>query len=232
MKRWIIIQIVAVVLWLPSGNLHAQISFHSISANFGLIDAFHAGSEFNPGASPLSFSDNKSMFYPELEVNAEIMAPFLRGGLYWGYWTEKALENNFRSAGFIDTHTYSYSYSSHIAGARLTFLPGKLFEDILLPFGVFAGMAQHFISSKCYDNRDAFSQLPGETYTCENTLAFQNSDGQRITTLEAGLSTEIRIYGPIQLQGKLFRYFPVGSSDELRYRNNRWVYSAGLSILF
>src|SRR5690625_5752585 len=52
----------------------------SISANIGFIRTLFPDYEF--------YSNYKHTLYPELEVDTEMMVPYIRGGLYWGYWND------------------------------------------------------------------------------------------------------------------------------------------------
>jgi hypothetical protein len=84
----------------------------------------------------------KYSFYPEIQINGQIsrsssLAVSALSGLYWGYWDDGVDET---SNACRDCHTYSFS--SHIIGARM----GLLLEKFpLVPTGFAIGLSRHFI---------------------------------------------------------------------------------------
>ncbi len=182
----------------------------SISANIGFIRTLFPDYEF--------YSNYKHTLYPELEVDTEMMVPYIRGGLYWGYWNDGVN----RPLPVKDAVTFSYR--SHILGARVTFLPTKLLDDWLLPFGVFVGTARHFITEQCVGGYDFAGN------TC-NKAQYQDSR-HNIHTLETGLSSEFGIWGPLKIRGKIYQFIPLGNSEMDRSHKKQRGYSVGVGFVF
>lgn len=181
-----------------------------ISANIGFIRTVFP--------DYVHYSDYQYAFYPELEVDAEILAPYTRGGVYWGYWNDGV------NSPLPVKDAVTFSYRSHILGARITFLPKKLLDNWLLPFGVFVGAARHFISEQCVGGFD----IGGST--CNE--AHYRDSRYNIHTLEAGLSSEFRIGGAFKIRGKVYQFIPLGNSEMDRYQEKRRGYSVGLGFIF
>jgi hypothetical protein len=208
MKAKSILQGIILTMIFANSSL-AQISFNSVSANVGQIRTLFPDIEL--------YSDHQHAFYSELEVDAEIVVTYIRGGVYWGYWNDGV--NNL---SIIDA--VYYSFNSHIVGTRFTFLPEKLFDNWLLPFGIFGGAAHHFISARCVGGVDFVGN------TCNSDL-YEDFTGN-INTLEVGLSTEVRIIGPLKIHGKVNQFIPLGDKEFDRRQKKRRIYKVGLVFSF
>lgn len=206
MKTKSILQGMILIMVLANSSL-AQINFNSVSVNVGQINTLFPDVEL--------YSNHQHAFYSELEVDAEIAVTYIRGGVYWGYWNDGLDHLSVRDAVY-------YSFKSHIVGTRFTFLPNKLFNNWLLPFGIFAGAAHHFVSASCVGGFDFIGN------TCSSDLYEDYT--RNINTLEVGLSSEIHILGPLKIQGKVNQFFPLGDNEFDRRQKNRRAYKVGLVL--
>ena len=188
----------------------AQMRFNSISTNIGSIRTLH------PSHSP--YSDYQYALYYGLEVDAEIIANYIRGGLYWGHWNDRVVD----PLSVRDMVTFSDR--SHIIGIRFSFLPVKLWENWTLPLGIFIGTSHHFISSKCVGGFDFASN------TCSS--GYDDITGNS-TTLEFGLmSSDLNLFGPLVLRGEIKQFIPLGDSQFDQFQKNRRAFNVSIGYKF
>jgi hypothetical protein len=183
----------------------AQLSLNSASVNVGTIRTLF------PNDS--RYTDFQYAFYPEVQVDGDFLASFVGWTVYWGYWSD-GLENALPVADMV-----SYSYSSHIVGARFSFLPAKLLDHWPLPIGIFAGTAHHFIAAR-YIGGFGLDGNPGHEFTAD------------ATTVELGLNAEVQVLGPIGIRGEIQQFIPLRSDYFDRLQKNRRVYKLGLAFTF
>ncbi|HET6568110.1 MAG TPA: hypothetical protein VFG50_09100 [Rhodothermales bacterium] len=124
-----------------------------------------AGS-YQTNAFAISHDMFRHVFYPELQVDARLVAiphssAALRGGVFWGYYDDGVNEP---SHSCVDCATYSMS--SHTVGARLIL---SLFDSKTLPIGLSAGIARQFITARHVGGRDWV--VPPERMTLNSNVA-------------------------------------------------------------
>lgn len=204
MKKGLII-IVLTLSFVGVTRTYAQISLNTLSANVGTIRTLF------PNYSP--YEDYQYSFYPELQVGGDFLTPSIQWIVCWGYWMD-GVKKAFPVADMV-----TYSYSSHLLGARFNIFPGKLLPHWPLPVGVFTGLAHHFISGK-YVGGFGLDGRPGRDFTRSGN------------TFEAGINAELEALGPIAVRGEIHQLFPLGNEWLDRMQKNRRAYTVGLAVHF
>jgi len=183
----------------------AQLNLNAVSANVGTIRTLFPDYSF--------YQDYQYAVYPEVQIAGNFFIPSVQWIAYWGYWSDgvdKALP-----VADYDT----YSYSSHIVGVRLTFLPAKLLPHWPLPVGVFSGFAHHFISRR---------YVGGFGYDGKHGQDFADD----ANTVEIGLNAEVDVLGPIAIRGEVQQFIPLGNDYFSQMQKNRRAYKVGLAFRF
>jgi|GEM_PF-1912044 len=183
----------------------AQLSLNTVSASIGTIRTLFPDYSF--------YQNYQYSVYPEVQIGGNFLIPSLRWIACWGYWmdgVEKALP--------VADHV-TYSYSSHIVGARFNFLPAKLLPHWPLLIGVFTGVAHHFISGK-YVGGFGYDGKLGQNITDD------------ATTIEIGLNANVQVLGPVAVRGEVQQFFPLGNEEFDQLQKNRRAYKVGLAFTF
>ena len=84
----------------------------------------------------------------------------------------------------------TYSYRAYVVGGRLTLFPEKLLERWTVPIGFFVGIGNLFISRRYVGGL-------GYNGSYEPNRCFN------IPTIDAGVSIEIKIPGPLSIRGDI-----------------------------
>lgn len=204
MKRGLIT--IAVIVNLVAVNTTlAQLSLNTVSVNVGTIRTLFSDLSFYQGY--------QYSVYPEVQIGGNVFIPSVRWIAYWGYWTDGV------EKAFPVTDHVTYSYSSHIVGARFNFFPAKLLPHWPLPIGIFTGVAHHFISGK-YVSGSGFDGRPGQDLAGD------------ATTFEIGLNAEVEVLGPIAVRVEVQQFVPLGSKEFDQLQKNRRAYKVGLALTF
>ncbi len=200
-RRLIIISVIAGVVAVRP--MTAQIHLNMVSANVGSIRTLFPDHSF--------YHDFQYSFYPEFQIGGDFLTPSIQWVTYWGFWKD-GVEKALPVADFV-----TYSFSSHIIGARFNLLLAHVLPHWPLPLGVFAGVAHHFISGT-YIGGFGLDGMPGRDY----------SDG--VTTLELGLNAKADLFEPIAIRAEVQQFVPLGTKEFDRAQKNRRAYKIGLSL--
>ncbi|MDP2885349.1 MAG: hypothetical protein Q8P51_10055, partial [Ignavibacteria bacterium] len=125
MRKAVLI-IAAIVILGDVRTTLAQLSMNTVSVNVGTIRTLFPDYSY--------YQDYQYSLYPEVQIGGDFLIPSLQWTVYWGYWTD-GLEKALPVADFV-----TYSYRSHIVGARFNFLPAKLLPHWPIPIGFFTGV--------------------------------------------------------------------------------------------
>lgn len=97
-------------------------------------------------------------FYPEVQISSKLSSLggkiSLEGGLHWGYWNDGVQKPSSSCADCI-----TYSYSSHIVGARLY----TVLEALPIPLSLLGGLSHHFLSAEYIGGRGVAGR-PGNDF--------------------------------------------------------------------
>jgi hypothetical protein len=202
-KPLIIINVIISVIVVRTTT--AQIHLNTVSANIGSIRTLFPDYSF--------YHDFQYSIYPEFQIGGDFLTPSIRWVTYWGFWAD-GIENALPVADFV-----TYSYSSHIVGARFNFLLENFLPHVPLPIGIFTGVAHHFISVR-YVGGFGFDGKAGHDY----------SDG--VTTFEIGVNGEVDVFDQIAIRAEVQQFVPLGSKEFDRAQKNRRAYKVGLAFTF
>ena len=180
------------LIWTPG---HAQIRVTTISADMGLIRNLHNQ----------MFSDNLFSVYPELKVGGPLLEGFLNWALYWGYWDD-GIDEPLAIADYV-----TYSFSSHIVGARAILYP--------LPSYLIIGVSRHFIYGD-YIGGAGFDGQPGQDFTDE------------ITTAELGIGISVALSDLYRLRLEFIGYLPFADKDRFNVDGGRVSFRTGFDYFF
>jgi len=180
----------------------AQVNVGSLSAKIGTIKTFFFDAS--------TYKNYQYAVYPEIQIDGRFFADYLTWDAYWGYWND-GLEETF----FVDSWTYSYS--SHIVGARLSFSPQQAADHWLIPLDLFAGLAHHFIRARYVGGYDWYGKTGSDF-----------AEGS--STAEIGLRAHINVVGPLAVVGEAQQFFPLGNSYFDQLQKGRRAYKIGVSL--
>jgi hypothetical protein len=192
--------LVALAFFLPVSAEAADFGFSSVSLNAGYIEHFYRD---EPQISDIY------AFYPEILVTGPLFASFLHWGLSWGIWDD-GIERPFNGNNEI-----TYSFRSHIFGARVMFRPRKTGENWPLPVGIFAGYSRHLVHAEYIGGVDATGK-PGR------------SADRGSNTFEFGLNAEFPFSGPFILRGEARQYIPFPDDNFEEPQKSRRAYTLGI----
>lgn len=158
----------------------------------------------------LQDADNQPKFaiYPEVQLSNDFYDRHdltFGASVYWGYWDDGV--NKLSSC----SHCWTYSYSSHIVGARFEM---KL-KKFLIPLRLFFGISRHFIQANYFG---------GAGYAGGKGYDF----AKRINAAEVGIRTRFLIKNRYSLTGNLQFYFPLDDRWYGRSRTYRVAFGLGL----
>lgn len=151
-------------------------------------------------------------FYPEIQLSNDFfeiseVKVTVGGSIYWGYWTD-GVDN---LSNCVDCITYSYS--SHIVGARVM----TVLEALPIPITTFAGISRHFISADYIGGSD-FSGKTGNDF----------KDG--INAVEVGIRLQIPISQRLNIGGNYQYYIPLVKKNSPY--TSRGAFGIGLTYMF
>jgi hypothetical protein len=146
---------------------------------------------------------------PELQFGGEFFANYFNWGIYWSYWND-GINEEIPWSDFV-----TYNYSGHVLGCRLSFSPVKVVEEWNIPIDAFVGVAEHFIKAR---------YIGGESLTGRGSTF-----SKTITTVELGLSLQIKIIEHLNALAEAQQYFPLGSSSSDQMQLDHRAYKVGLS---
>jgi hypothetical protein len=114
-----------------------------------------------------------------------------------------------------------YTYRTHSVGVRFSFLPAQLLPHWPIPVGLFVGISRQFVSTS--------GKYPG-LVTSQGPV--DHSPPGDVTTFEAGVNLEIRVYGRVSFRIEGHQLIPLGSTESDRMNKNRRAFTGGLSCTF
>ena len=184
-------------MYFLSGTTHAQFDLRDASTGIGVVEGI--------GTKQL-------VPYPELQAGGSFGTSFLEWSAYWGSWNDDLHALRYNDA-------IEYSYSGHILGARLIFLPASALEQWPVPIALFVGAAHQVIARR---------DLGGEDLT-----GTRGSDGsESANTLEAGLRAYARIGNAVELRAEAHQFFRLGSDIVDMRQTGRRAYTLGCAIFY
>jgi hypothetical protein len=185
----------------------------SVKATFAQLDlstvAVKLGAIRTLFDKALPYRDYQYALFPELQVGGPFFTRSLDWSFYWGYWSDGVD----RPLPIKDAPTYSYS--SHILGVRITFLPAMAGKEMPVPVGIFAGIASHFIRARYVGGSDLMGN-PGRDYS------------KTSTTAEIGVNAFVQLRRRLSVTAELQQYFRLESDSFGRRQTNRRAYKIGL----
>ncbi len=150
-------------------------------------------------------------FYPEVQLSNHFidkLAVSFGGNIYWGYWND-GIDDLSRNCA----DCFTYSYSSHIVGARFEM---KL-KEFPMPISIFTGISRHFIKANYIGGQD-FAGNSGQDFAV------------RTNSVEVGIWTHIPLQGRFSMRGNFQQYYPFANQNE-RYKSTvrRTAFGIGLT---
>ena len=194
--------VILITLLFTTFSLFAQVNINTVALSVGSIRAY---------SDPI-YSKYEYSIYPELQIGGKLFMPFICWSVYWGYWTDGIKD----PLPVMDMITYSIS--SHIFGARLTFIPSLAADHWPLPVSIYAGFAHHLL---------LYNYVGGFGYAGNKG----QDHNQGSNTIEFGLQAYYPIGWCLQLYGEIQQFFPFPSDELSGYQRNRRVYKLGLAYL-
>ena len=190
----------SLIILQPVGTF-SQFSLSQISAQAGVISVrWQYGSESgNP-------------FYAEVQIGGRFVSRPVTWALYWGHWDD-GIDH---PLPIIDAVTYSYS--SHIIGARIGISVQEALKYFPLPLELYAGASHHFAHQTYIGGSDYFGNRGVDASV--NT-----------TTAELGVNALIPIVEPVRLLAGLQQYFPFTQEPADELQRERRMFRAGISVL-
>jgi hypothetical protein len=151
-------------------------------------------------------------FYPEIQLLNDFFAlseakVTVGGSLYWGYWTDGVDELS------SCKDCFTFSYSSHIIGARVM----AALDAFPIPIAGFAGISRHFIRA---------DYIGGYDYPGNPGSDFQDA----LNAFEAGIRVQVPMSQRLHIGGNYRQYTPFVKKNS-RY-DSRAALGIGLTYMF
>jgi len=185
---------------IPVSAEAGNFNLSSISLNMGAIEHFYRD---DPAVSSIY------AFYPEAQASGPLFASYLHWTLAWGFWDDGI------GGPLNHENKITYSFRSHILGARLMFRPRKTGENWPLPVGLFAGYSRHLVHAEYVGGLDAGGK-PG------------HDASRHSNTIEIGLNGEFPFHGPFIFRVEARQFIPFSGDDFENPQKSRRAYTIGI----
>lgn len=195
----IFVSIVPLISLIPTSNVWSQAD---ITITVGLIENLQDAS-----------NQPQYAVYTEVQLSNEFVqkpTATISGGFYWGYWDDRVE----RLSSCADC--YTYSFRSHIIGARLA----ATLNEFPIPIATFAGISRHFMIADYIGGGD-FAGNIGEDFN------------YGINAVEFGTRVYIPVADGFSLVGTYQQYYPLAKRNS-RYQSTamRMAFGVGFTYNF
>lgn len=195
--------LLTIVLIMSASKSVAQLKLNTLSVNVGTIRTF-----FPDG---FIYSKYQYAFYPEFQAGGDFFTSYFQWTAYLGFWDD-GIDQVLPVADMV-----TYSYKTRVVGIRINFLPDNIARNSLLPTGVFAGIAHHFISVDYVDGY-GYDGKPGQSHNLNSN------------TFEFGINADYHLVGFMYIRGEVHQYFPLGNEYIDTMQKNRRSYKVGIAF--
>jgi len=188
------------VCWSHTATAMDKLNVSIVSVDVGLISDFQQ-------------PESKYSIFPELQIGGLFFTSYLTWGLSWGYWDDGV------DKPFPIRDAFTYTYSSHVVGAHVTFFPKKVLIGWIFPIDVNIGVSQHYIDAE-YVGGTNLSGLPGKDFTEGSTM------------VEFGTGTGISVTKSMRLRLGVTSYVPTDEILTTDFDDDRTAFKFGFEYSF